>query len=237
MLPPDSVAPFAAHDEGLWQCCRLLDIPPDQHHVTRTMATLPVSLGGLGLSARRTSRAAYWASWADCRQILERQLCSAGREELEEGVDTPALHAAASCADELTGVMGFAPPSWSDLALGARPPPREAEDWEPGAQRRGWQHEASSRVERRHRSVTLFPQLTEALTQSQSGTGAGVALTTTPSNLHTSSRNSSELFCSTVSVFPFLALDASAVAVFLTPLATTVQLAVELECWGDGVSP
>ena len=107
---------------------------------------------------------------------------------LEEGVDTPALHAAASCAIELTGVMGFAPPSWSDLALGARPPPREAEDLEPGAQRRGWQHEASSRVERRHRSVILFPQLTEAdkaLTRSQSGTGAGVALTTTPSNLHT----------------------------------------------------
>ena len=194
VLPPDSVAPFAAaHDEGLWQCfCRLLDISPDQHHVTRTMTTLPVALGGLGLrSARRTSRAAYWASWADCLQMIqERQPELAAQVELslEEGVDTPALHAAASCAIELIGVMGFAPPSWSNLALGARPPPREAEDLEPGAQRRGWQHEASSRVERRHRSVILFPQLTEAdkaLTRSQSGTGAGVALTTTPSNLLT----------------------------------------------------
>ena len=194
VLPPDSVAPFAAaHDEGLWQCfCRLLDISPEQHHVTRNMTTLPVAMGGLGLrNARRTSRAAYWASWVDCLQMIqERQpeLAAQVVRSLVEGVDTLALHAAASCAIELTGVMGFAPPSWSNLALGARPPPREAEDLEPGAQRRGWQHEASSRVERWHRNVVLFFQLTEAdkaLTRSQSGTGAGVALTTTPSNLHT----------------------------------------------------
>ena len=233
VLPPDSVAPFApAHDEGLWQCfCKLLDISPDQHHVTRTMTTLPVALGGLGLrSARRTSQAAYWASWAYCLQMIqERQPEFAAQvvRSLEEGVDTPALNAAAI---ELTGVMGFAPPSRSDLALGARPPPREAEDLEPGAQRPGWQHEASSRVERRHRSVILFPHLTEAdkaLTRSQSGTGAGVALTTTPSKLHT--RIKPQLF--RVLLFrrlrlPLQFLDASAgVAVFLTHLATTMQLA------------
>ena len=172
------------------QVARYLAGPASRH--TDHDHTLPVALGGLGLrSARRTSRAAYWASWADCLQMIqERQPEFAAQvvRSLEGGVDTPALHAAASCAIELTGVMGFAPPSWSDLALGARPPPRVAEDLEPGAQRRGWYHEASSKVERRHRSVILLPQLTEAdkaLTRSQSGTGAGVALTTTPSNLHT----------------------------------------------------
>ena len=51
--------------------------------------------------------------------IQERQpeLAAQVVRSLEEGVDTPALHAAASCAIEPTGVMGFAPPSWSDLAL------------------------------------------------------------------------------------------------------------------------
>ena len=150
---------------------------------------------------------------------------------LEEGVDTPALHAAASCAIELTGVMGFTPPSWSNLALGARPPPSEAEDLEPGAQRRGWQHEASSRVERRHRSVILFPQLTEAdkaLTRSQSGTGAGVALTTTPSNLHT--RIEPQLF-------RVLLLRRPSSSLISSLLLATAQLAVESECWGDGVLP
>ena len=54
------------------------------------------------------------------------------KAQILRGVDTLALHTAASCAIALTGVMGFAPPSWSDLALGARPPPREAANGEVG---------------------------------------------------------------------------------------------------------
>ena len=49
--------------------------------------------------------------------------------------------------------------------------------------RRGWQHEASSRVERKHREEELFPQMTHAsraLIRSQAGPGAGLALSTSP---------------------------------------------------------
>ena len=44
-------------------------------------------------------------------------------------------------------MRGFAPPSWHALAAGARPEPREPDDYEPGSVRTGWQHEVASRVE------------------------------------------------------------------------------------------
>ena len=61
---PESVRGFAeAHDRGLWECvCTLLNIPIHQDQSTRDTATLPLSLGGLGLrSAVRTSPSAFWA--------------------------------------------------------------------------------------------------------------------------------------------------------------------------------
>ena len=63
------------------------------------------------------------------------------------GVDAcPSLHAASGAARELTGVDGFEPPTWDALANGLRPPTHDADEFEPGA-KRGWQHEAASRVE------------------------------------------------------------------------------------------
>ena len=50
-------------------------------------------------------------------------------------------------------------------------------DFEPGVQRRGWQHVASSRVELQHSEMQLFPSLSswmKALMRSQSGSGARV---------------------------------------------------------------
>ena len=47
---------------------------------------------------------------------------------------------------------GFEVPSWDALVRGARPPPHEVDDYEPGEARHGWQHEAASRVERLFRS-------------------------------------------------------------------------------------
>ena len=109
-----------------------------------------------------------------------------GRElvmRLEAGVETPCLGAAATAARNLAGTHGFEPPSWTALALGARPPPREADDYELGAQRSGWQHEASSRMELQFRELQMMPSLSEgdrALVRSQSGSTAGVAFSTMP---------------------------------------------------------
>ena len=64
----------------------------------------------------------------------------------------------------------------------ARPPPHDW-DQEPGSFERGWQHEASSRVERQHRELNLFPRFSEAgraLDRSQAGPGGGLAISTCP---------------------------------------------------------
>ena len=50
----------------------------------------------------------------------------------------------------MTGVEGFEPPTWDALANDLRPPTHDADEYEPGA-KRGWQHEAASRVERQFR--------------------------------------------------------------------------------------
>ena len=83
----------------------------------------------------------------------------------------------------MIGTMGFEPPTWSEMAEGSRAPDRELEDFEPGCVRRGWQHEASSRVHQSFRETDLFPRMNEAsraLVRSQAGTGGGVALSTCP---------------------------------------------------------
>ena len=90
-----------------------------------------------------------------------------------------------SQAHALTGVQGFEPPSWEDLAEGARPPFHDVVEQEPGVWRHGWQHEASSRVEREHREVLLMPRLADhekALLRSQSGPFAGMAFSAAPAS-------------------------------------------------------
>ena len=143
---------------------------------TRDIATLPMFLGGLGVrSALRTSKAAHWASWADCLpMILERHPDVARLlvGQLEEPT-TPCFQAVAIVARDLTGVCGFEPPSWRELAMGARPEPRELEDFEPGCTSDGWQHEASARVEETFRVESLFPRM-------EGGPGTGLALSTCP---------------------------------------------------------
>ena len=78
--------------------------------------------------------------------------------------------------------MGFEPPSWTDLARGARPAQYQPEDFEPGASRGGWQHEAACRIEQRARDNLLLrlPESGKALLRSQGGPGAGLAFTTCP---------------------------------------------------------
>ena len=189
VVPPELVRQFAeSHDAGLWRClCQILDIPEGQCEATaRIASSMPLLLGGIGLrSAVRTSLPAYWASWGDCLHMVHQRhpdIAEVLVNHLEAGGDTPYLSAAVAAARELMGVEGFEPPSWSALALGARPPPPQ-EDFELDALRGGWQHEVSARVERQFRERNVLPVLTDgerALLRSQSGSGAGAALSTVP---------------------------------------------------------
>ena len=83
---------------------------------------------------RTPSVHAFWASWAVSLQMVhERHLVVVERiVDLEGGSTLPS-------------------PSWRALSRGARPPDHDALEMEHGILRRGWQHEAASRVERRHR--------------------------------------------------------------------------------------
>ena len=71
VVRPELVQGYAeGHDRGLWtRLCRLLgtDVENARSPRSRELASVHLSLGGLGLrSATRTREAAYWASWADC---------------------------------------------------------------------------------------------------------------------------------------------------------------------------
>ena len=97
--------------------------------------------------------------------------------------DTPCLQAAADAARSLHGVRGFVPPSWEALSHGVRSEPLQPDEFEPGCQRGGWQHEAASRVEVQFRDENLFNRLdnaSKALVRSQGGVGAGLAVSTCP---------------------------------------------------------
>ena len=60
-----------AHDENVWQCLRRVISTTDEADRTKWGATLPFSLGGLGLgSAVRTREAAHWVSWADSFEMI-----------------------------------------------------------------------------------------------------------------------------------------------------------------------
>ena len=186
------------HDEGLWRCmCEILRVPLDTGVLARDTASLPLALGGLGLrSAVRSRQSAYWASWADTLPMVRlrhRAIAESFVEALVTGVGPVFLVEAEDCLWNLTGVMGFEPPSWPALAAGARPPPPPWDD--PGGWRTGWQHEAASRVERHFRDTSLMPRLNdteEALLRSQSGPMSGAALSTAPACFHT--RIESHLF-------------------------------------------
>ena len=132
------------------------------------------------------------------------------------------LTSGTTVARSLDGVHGFEIPSWRSLAAGARPPPRDPEDHEPGSPWQEWQHEASSRVEQDFRALALFPRLTDTqrtMLRSQSGPGAGAFLSTTPSN-------------------PLTRIDSFA---FRTLLCRRLRLAIPLSiriCWcGRTIDP
>ena len=174
-VEPQSVAAYArTHDEGVWTCmCAFLNINITQEEDIRSCANLPLVLGG---SATRTSVSAYWASWADCLPMMfarHPEVASQIVQQLEGHPDSPFLAAAASSARVLSGTMGFDPPSWQAMCEGVRSRMLEPEEFEPGIERGGWQHDASSRVERQHREEVLFERL---LSRDQAGCDRRVVL-------------------------------------------------------------
>ena len=194
VVEPQSVVAYArTHDDVVWTCmCALLNINTTQEEDIRSCANLPLVLGGVGLrSATRTSVSAYWASWADCLPMMfarHPEVTSQIVQQLEGHPNSPFLAAAASSARAVSGTMGFDPPSWQALCEGVRPRMLEPEEFEPGNERGGWQHEASSRVERQHREEVLFERLLprdRAWVRSQSGPGWSLALTTCPTSVLT----------------------------------------------------
>ena len=74
VVRPDLVRSFAErHNRGLWQClARIPGRSSEWDITTQEVASLPLSLGGLGLrNAVRTSPSAYWASWSDSLPMIK----------------------------------------------------------------------------------------------------------------------------------------------------------------------
>ena len=73
VVSPDLVEHFARHDHQIWEClARILDVDLNQCEAgMKASASLPLSMGGLGLrSAVRTRVPANWSSWADCLPMV-----------------------------------------------------------------------------------------------------------------------------------------------------------------------
>ena len=76
VVEPDAAREFCRrHDAAVWRCfCTFTQIEEWQPRDVRDTASMPLVLGGLGLrSASRTSKPAYWASWADCLSMVQRR--------------------------------------------------------------------------------------------------------------------------------------------------------------------
>ena len=151
-VKPEAVAEYARrHDAGLRECLsRILQVDlstcgQDTHDV----ATLPLVLRGLGVSA-------YWASWADCMPSWA----------LRGFVGRPPRHPipqwSSGCSQKSpwghgirTTIVGCCGDRRQTRATRTRRS-------RAGGVRAGWQHEAASRVERHFRDVQVFPQMVDA---------------------------------------------------------------------------
>ena len=149
VLHPDATREFAAHhEEGVRRCLsRLLGVVlPDG---AWNLATIPLSLGGMGLrSAIRGRPVAFFASWADGLEMIRKRHPLVADLILNDlAQDRPSHHLSAlvRAHDRLVDV-GFLPPSWAALAEGERPGGGSLEDG-PGLPRHGWQCEVAEKLE------------------------------------------------------------------------------------------
>ena len=230
VVRPEAVQTFAeGHSDGLWSCLRnILGATLDTNPTVRDIATMPLSLGGMGLrNAARMSPAAFWASWADCLSMVRERhpeiatmiLCRMG-----DPMAPPTLVAARTvaanwlCCRVLTHRLG------KPLRTASVHHSVTQTTLSPGIFVTG----GSRRVERQHREI-LLPQLTDserAMLRSHRRTFS-VGLTPTFSGSS----------CSAVFASLSLSLHVSVVvAVLSTPLATTELHVPERGCWEGGAS-
>ena len=147
-VSPGQISTFASHHgDQIWAClCMLLGVDPASvNRSSRIGATLPLCLGGLGLSsAVRLRHAAHWASWADCiRMVQQRQLIVARTiiEVVEANDPGQAAQGVVSSINSLC-TAGFVIPSWDDL-IRERPNHGSVEEEDPSQPRFGRQKDAA----------------------------------------------------------------------------------------------
>ena len=183
---PDLTEAFARrHDDSVWECLRqILQITPD-HDVARVTASLPFSVGGMGLPAASRSReGAHWASWADCLPMVhERHPTVAATMVQGMARDPcPCFEAVRTCVEHLTEA-GFEVSPWTvlrDSTTVAR-----ADSPEPSEPKFGWQHKATRCVHQQFHDTVYWPELSDperALMRSQHGPLSSAALTAVPTN-------------------------------------------------------
>ena len=200
VVPPELGGEFAsAHDRSLWAClCNMMGISKDACTRSRFVTTCP-------WWSRSQKCPQNPASWADSLHMVQKRHPGVVGHLLTQLEGVPVGHSLTSAS---AAARSLDIPSWRSLAAGARPPPRDPEDNEPGCPRQGWQHEASSRVEQHFRALDLLPRLTDTektMLRSQSGPGAGAFLSTTPAT-----RSVSEPFSAADFALLFLCRRASA---------------------------
>ena len=128
---------------------RILSIDFQVDAMVHDTATLPLSMGGLGLTCQP----------ADCVAMIRARHPDVAAQILRKGLDvSPTWQASESAARSLLGVGGVG--GWGLNPLHGNPSPRvsapldrEPDDSELGGVRHGWQHEAASRIERQFRGM------------------------------------------------------------------------------------
>ena len=162
-VPPTQVAAYAgARDQQILDAFRSLlqvpgqlegDAPAGSGPIWERQARLPLRFGGCGLrDARRTSTAAYWASWADCLHPLRQRYPEVAHSLLtlpESSADgRPASLAVADAAATALDTAGMQRrPTWRSLYDGARPATPSEDERDPGEWAHGWQYHASNALE------------------------------------------------------------------------------------------
>ena len=204
--------------------------PSSIHPSVHEAATLPFSLGGLGIrSAFRSRESDHWASWADCSAMVKaRHPIVAARNRWRIGQ----VHT--SCMPwRRAGLCSGVGRGWHRTSIARG----DVQD----QPRCGWQREVSLKVEQHFRDTWLLPTITEpdqALLRSQGGPLVAAPFTSCPTDkLFRIEPQCSVFCCSAVFASTPLVTTQLRVAVHSTSLATIVQLAQWQGCWVGGASP
>ena len=152
--------------------------------LTHRTVSLPLSRGGLFLqSASRTHPAAYWASWADGLETVQKrhpEVAQLTMGDMHLNTRSGSIRGVVEC-EGILETVGFDVPTWEALAEGAHPlNPEVGED--STAPRVGWQRPAPSRLHEQCVSELwpAFSEIAKALMRSQSVLMCGEPFTCFP---------------------------------------------------------